>query len=170
MGKFTIEFNDNPLDVVAKIDDELKKLGLVISEVYGDGYHMQYEIRKIQNTETPVNKNTLSEKELWSLIEKANWKSDHDYDRIQKEFEQLPEDVYEQLSEFISLKVKALADKYHDDWLGDPGIDCGDDSWSDLRADVVGRGEDFYNSISVEKLMEMASNYDYEESFLYTCK
>jgi hypothetical protein len=43
----------------------------------------------------------------------------------------------------------------------------GDDSWSDLIFEVVGRGERFYNAITVDKLREMANNDDYVESFHY---
>jgi hypothetical protein len=108
--------------------------------------------------------------EMWRLIEAAQWKSDHSYKRIRSEWSKLPEDKFQELKEFIHSKASELGRKYENAWLGKdggPGIDVSDDGWSDLRYDVVGRGEEFYNTITVEKLREMADNYDYQESFSY---
>jgi hypothetical protein len=111
-----------------------------------------------------------NEQKYWRLIENAQWKSDHNYNRISDEWSKLPNNEFQELKEFIHEKVKILSKTYYDAWLGKdggPGIDASDDSWSDLRYDVVGRGEEFYNSITVDKLREMASRYDYQESFCY---
>lgn len=111
-----------------------------------------------------------TEYELWRLIESAKWTSDHDYNRISKEWSELPKEDYKQLANFINKKSGELYDKFEAAWLGSdggPGIDVGDDSWSDLVYEVIGRGEMFYNSITVEKLRQMADDNDYEESFSY---
>ena len=108
--------------------------------------------------------------EMWQLIESAQWESDHDYKRIRNEWSKLPENKFEELKEFIYKKSRELGTKYRDAWLGNdggPGIDASDDGWSDIRYEVVGRGEEFFNSITVEKLREMADEYDYRESFCY---
>ncbi len=110
----------------------------------------------------------LTEQELWKLIESADWKSDYDYERIQELFSKLPKSTFEQLSEFYGEKHSALYDKFESDWLGDPGIPVGDDSWSDLTAEVVGRGQRFYNAITAKKLRKMAITYDYMENFGYS--
>ena len=105
---------------------------------------------------------------LWGLIEKANWKKDHDYRRIEKEFKNLPKDIYKELQKFAYDKVDELHVRFGKQWLGDPGIECSDDSWSDLRAEVVGRGEKFFNKITVKKLQKMALTRDYRENFTYS--
>ena len=110
------------------------------------------------------------EQKCWKMIEDAKWKFDHDYERISFNWSELPKNEFKMLDSFIESKATALFEKYQDAWLGHdggPGIDVSDDSWSDLIYDVIGRGERFYNSITVEKLREMADNDDYEESFAY---
>ncbi len=112
----------------------------------------------------------INESKNWKLIEDLKWKSDHDYDRIGLELSNLEKDNFQELKSFVDKKASELAKKYHDAWLGyndGGGFDVGDDSWSDLVYDVVGRGEKFFNSITADKLREMASNSDYEESFCY---
>jgi len=110
------------------------------------------------------------EQDYWKLVEDANWKSDHSYKRILNEWLKLPEDTFEELKKFIDKKASMLYKKYGPAWLGQdggPGINASDDSWNDLIHDVIGRGEHFYNTVTVEKLREMADNYDYKESFAY---
>jgi hypothetical protein len=111
-----------------------------------------------------------TEKELWTIIEQANWKSDHSYYRIEAEWSKLDKNTYKQLVEFISEKANELKQKYEDAWLGNDGsegIDVSDDGWMDLTAEVVGRGEEFFNSITADKLRRMADEHDYKECFLY---
>ncbi len=112
-------------------------------------------------------KQELEEKNLWKIIEKAEWKKDHSYDRIAKLWSKLPKSAFEQLEKFIRNKQNSLYKKYEDAWLSDPGIDIGDDSWGDLLAEVVGRGEKFYNKITIKKLQKMADEEDFEECFIY---
>jgi hypothetical protein len=71
------------------------------------------------------------------------------------------------LEDFVNNKVIELGKRFHNDWLGDPGIDVSDDSWGDLRNEVVGRGKEFYENITVRKLQDMANVMDYHESFSY---
>jgi hypothetical protein len=111
-----------------------------------------------------------NEQKNWKLIEATNWKSDHSYRRIEVELSSLDDNTFKELKEFVHEKAKTLSKTYYDAWLGrdgGPGFDVSDDSWSDLVYDVVGRGEDFYNSITADKLRGMASNDDYQESFSY---
>ena len=106
----------------------------------------------------------------WRMIESLKWKSDHDYERISDELSKLDTSVKSELEDFVRNKASILYKKYRDAWLGNdggPGFSVGDDSWDDLVYDVVGRGEDFYNSITTDKLREMANNKDFEESFSY---
>jgi len=121
----------------------------------------------IEELETMVMK---TENELWEIIEKANWKSDHDYNRIVKEWSNLDEDAFVQLARFINAKASILMHDYEEAWLdrdGNGGIGVSDDGWMDLTADVVGRGEQFYNDVTADKLRKMADENDYKECFLY---
>lgn len=111
----------------------------------------------------------LTESELWRLIESCQWASDYDSDRISDLLHsKLSEDDFKQLADFAEKKTNELGAKFNDDWLGNPGIGVSDDGWSDLTAEVVGRGEEFYNNITTELLIKMANENDYEENFLYS--
>lgn len=105
----------------------------------------------------------------WKTIEELEWTKDHDYNRIEDYLKDnfTIEDCLE-LSEFVNDMQDDLMARFHNDWLGDPGIDVSDDSWNDLTAEVVGRGKDFYKNITVKKLQEMANNRDYQENFRYS--
>lgn len=110
----------------------------------------------------------LSEKELWQLIENLNWSLDHDYRRIGDELNLLGSDISNQIKEFAYKKYRLIDSQYREDWLGEPGIEVSDDGWSDLTAEVVGRGKEFYENITVEKLQVMANTSNYYENFNYS--
>jgi hypothetical protein len=100
----------------------------------------------------------------WEIIESLNW--DGDYKRCEKQLvDTYSMDKIIQVETFVDEKVNQLDKQFHQDWLDD--IEVSDDGWSDLRYEVVGRGKLFYESITKEKLMEMAENFDYHESFAY---
>ena len=106
---------------------------------------------------------------LWKQVEELNWKSDGDYRRI----EEFIKNRYnfnsaKELAAFVDSKAAELGREFEKAWLGDPGIACSDDSWSDLRYEVVGRGREFFETITVGKLQEMADNNDYQESLSYS--
>lgn len=108
------------------------------------------------------------EKECWGQIKKLNWWNDPNDDRVASELERyftLNEMI--RLRDFVDNKQRELMDKFNEDWLDNPGIGVSDDGWSDLTAEVIGRGEEFYNNITAEQLAEMADCNDYQESFLY---
>ena len=110
------------------------------------------------------------EQKCWKMIEDAMWPFDHNYRRISHNWSELPKKEFKMLETFIESKAASLFEKYEAAWLGQdggPGINASDDSWSDLIFEVVGRGERFYNSVTVDQLREIAKNDDYEESFAY---
>lgn len=108
------------------------------------------------------------ENEYWQQIEELEWSKDGDYKRIEQQLiDNFTPSEIKQLDDFARNKVNELGKRFNNDWLGDPGIDVSDDGWSDLRNEVVGRGKEFYENITVEKLQEMADNNDYNESFSY---
>ena len=112
-------------------------------------------------------KNNL-ENEYWQQIEKLEWAKDANYDRIEQYLkDNLTVSECIQLSDFVKNKTDQLRIRFHDDWLGDPGIDVSDDGWSDLVNEVVGRGKEFYENITLKKLQEMANVMDYHENFSY---
>ena len=113
------------------------------------------------------------EDKYWKQIEELKWHtdsfiSDGDYNRIKQQLiDNFTPSEIKQLDDFVRSKVNELGQRFHNNWLGDPGIGVSDDGWSDLRNEVVGRGKEFYENITVEKLQEMANNNDYNESFSY---
>jgi hypothetical protein len=105
---------------------------------------------------------------LWNRIEELNWTSDGDYRRI----EDFIKNRYSfssarELAEFVNSRATELGHEFEKAWLGDPGIACSDDSWSDLRYEVVGRGQEFFETITTSKFQYMALDRDYQESFEY---
>ena len=112
----------------------------------------------------------MTEKELWKLIEDADWKLDHDYERIKDEWSKLDKDTYIQLKIFTKQKNAELESKFNDAWLdkdGKGGFRCCVDGWNDLIAEVVSRGEEFYNNITSDKLRQMAKDNDYYYYYNY---
>ena len=108
------------------------------------------------------------EENYWKQIEELEWSEDADYKRIEQYLiNNLTPSEAIQLEDFVNNKVIELGKRFHNDWLGDPGIEVSDDSWGDLRNEVVGRGKEFYENITVAKLQEMANVMDYHESFSY---
>ena len=108
------------------------------------------------------------EDKYWQQVEELEWSKDGDYKRIEEYIKNnYSFNSARQLDDFVRSKVNELGKRFHNDWLGDPGIGVSDDGWSDLRNEVVGRGKEFYENITVAKLQEMANNNDYNESFSY---
>lgn len=108
---------------------------------------------------------------FWPIIEFLNYKSDNNYKRVKE----LILDLYRftgalsyddimLLIKILEFKLTAL-EKNH----GNKIKNVSDDSWSDLRADIVSRGEDFYNKavLDFDLVQRMADDNDYKESFYY---
>lgn len=110
----------------------------------------------------------LTGEKCWELIKEANWQSDHNYERIRELYMKLSQGELKQLLMFVKHKIDVLEETFRDDWLGKPGISVSDDGWFDLKAEVVGRGKEFYQSINKEKLRKMADEGDYYENFVYS--
>lgn len=110
-----------------------------------------------------------NEVKFWKLIEQANWGKDHNFKRINRFFkENLSKKELEDLRNFVNSKFIELNYRFNDlrkrhdvDWIGD-------DSWSDLLCEVIGRGYFFYKLITDEKIKEMINKNDYQESFYYS--
>lgn len=109
------------------------------------------------------------EDQYWKQIEELEWSKDHDYKRIEQYLtDNLGVVKSSELANFVADMQDDLMARFYNDWLGDPGIEVGDDGWNDLTAEVVGRGKKFYKSITVPKLQKMAINRDYHENFCYS--
>jgi hypothetical protein len=107
-------------------------------------------------------------KRLWKQVEELAWTSDSDYRRVEEHVKnRYSFSSAKELAKFVNDKAAELAVQYKSAWLSDPGIACGNDSWSDLRYEVVARGQEFFESITVTKMQDMALNQDYQESFAY---
>ncbi len=97
---------------------------------------------------------------MWREIEKLNWSKDHDISRVRNQILKLK--CKEELSQFVFEKVETLMLKFKTTKL-----DIGDSSFSDVLAEVVSRGESFYNNITTSILQKMIKNHDYDENFEY---
>ena len=110
------------------------------------------------------------DKFFWRVVDLVDYKSDNDYDRIREMFLNLngfcgvSAEVFKALKEALKIKLDALDKRWGDDIR-----EVGDDSWSDLRADIISRGRDFYNKAMTDfdMVQRMANEMDFEESFSY---
>lgn len=109
----------------------------------------------------------MTEKMCWAIIEGLDWKSDHDYNRINKELKEiLTLDAFNQLLDFVLVKAKQFKLKFNDVWISK--LEAGEDSWSDICFDVVGRGRDEYEQMTEDRLVEIDYLLLYQESFIYS--
>ena len=123
-------------------------------------------IKELEKRNYRVVDNLKTESQMWRLIEEADWKSDHDNERIEDFFrEKLNKKDLEKMVTFVDKLMDDMNDKFEKDWLGKPGFDVSDDGWIDLRAEVIGRGEKFYKNITASKLRKMAKEGDYKECY-----
>ena len=106
-------------------------------------------------------------KDFWDFVKEANWTLDHDYKRIGKLLVGKYKNQRFEFESIYNFLEATLDEKYIENWLDEPGINCSDDSWGDLLSEVIGRGIDSYNNITVDKLVKMADNRDYTEKFGY---
>lgn len=109
-----------------------------------------------------MEKETIEEKnirEFWEFIKDADWDSDDDYKRIQKL-------LYGKYSDnrkvFVDIYRSLTGDLY--DRFINVDLIIGDDGFSDLLAQIVGNGKDFYDSIDDCGIQSMS----YTENFGYS--
>jgi hypothetical protein len=111
----------------------------------------------------------LSHDQMWNIIEHVEWREKNNDAKVIKINEllnkKLSEGKFEQLNEFAVEKAEQL-DKINGKKTY-PLLErkLGDDLWGDLKGYVVGRGEKFYNNITVEKLQKII-DYDKYHNFL----
>lgn len=111
------------------------------------------------------------DKFFWQVIDFVDYPLDNDYKRIRNIFLNLnrycgiDSDVILALKTCFYSKIEALEKKW-----GDDIYNVGDDSWGDLRSEIVSRGKDFYNRAmsDFDMVQRMANNEDYTESFQYS--
>jgi len=72
--------------------------------------------------------------------------------------------ILRESTEELLKKCKAIDNKWGDDIRG-----VGDDSWSDLKSDIVSRGKEYYDRalIDFDLVQRMSNEDDYTESFSY---
>jgi len=106
----------------------------------------------------------MTNQRFWDLIEKCNWKSDYNYERICQELKDLKflnskEEYKEFEKKFYETKnilYKKTFDFYN---YG------GDDSFDDMLSDTIGQGEKSYNNMINNPSY---CNYNGKESFAYS--
>jgi hypothetical protein len=107
---------------------------------------------------------------LWKFVDMVDYKSDNNYRRINSlltdlnRFVGVPPEKILILAKLIDFKCRILDKKWGND------VEIGEDSWSDLRADIVSRGEDFYDKalIHLDLIQSLIDEDDYTESFIYS--
>ena len=121
----------------------------------------------IDETENDIN--------CWRIIEFADWKNCKDYKIIGNNMRLVfKQEVLKQVKNFYSEKLKEIEEVLNNYAATQPkgrrsfwGL--GDDSFWDLRAHIIGLGENFYlrvlNDPSIAK--EMADKGDFKENFGY---
>ena len=149
---------------------DLIEKGAIITAMYNDIEDKEDLLgnREIGNRETGV---TIIDDLFWYIVDLVDYKKDDDYRRVKKYLMDLnrlagvPSNVFKLLSRVIMFKSTAL-----DISSGrGRGIDVGEDSWGDLRVDVISRGKEFYDKAikSSYVMKKMAEHSDYTESFMY---
>ena len=115
---------------------------------------------------------SIDETTFWSLVEAANWKSDHNYDRIKigliRQLTPSAIDQFQDLFQKFNNKLAKAVDNYCDQNNKTTG--CSDDPYSDLIAHVVGLGKEEYEQSlkNPELVVARAKKGDYKESFSYS--
>jgi hypothetical protein len=141
---------------------ELLDIGSTITSMYND-------LGKV--TASRKTGKTSADDLFWYVIDLLDYKKDNDYKRVNRYLTDLnrlagvPTKTIKLIKSILDLKINTL-DLASD---GGKGINVSDDSWSDLRYDVVSRGKEFFHEVVDDpSIMEkMAKEYDYTESFAY---
>lgn len=107
-----------------------------------------------------------TEEYVWSLIDAMDWNLDRDYVRVKR---WCLDNLNKEIVSIVRTQVYALMNEINNR-AGDHVDGCGDDSWSDVRAHIIGCGKEAYYTVmsnSVENCQKIIDDGDYEESFLY---
>ncbi len=100
---------------------------------------------------------------FWNFVDLSMWKDTHDYRYAEKLYKKMPKNLQVIIkSDYDKLynELERRFEKFVRDKLSD-------DSWSDLRSDIIGRGVNFYKSIDKQTIQQMISQEDYYENFGY---
>ena len=105
----------------------------------------------------------LKERVMWQVIEDMNFneRDHHGAGKYLVEDSGLNVKGIKEVYDFAVKKCDALYNKLFDV----KGVS--DDSYDDLRWQIVANGEEFYNNITLEKAQSMIDNNEYKESFAY---
>ena len=104
----------------------------------------------------------------WSIIRELKWTKDHDWRRVQSYLAETytPKKI-DEIKKFVQIKIEELRTKFGSDSIFGLDIVYDDSGW-DLCAEVVGRGNKFYENITAEELKKMKRAMDYVENFEYS--
>lgn len=159
------------LDKTLKGKDLIKHnldLSVKINDMYDSSQSDRNINRVIINRQ---NGKTNLDELVWFIIDEVDYKKDNDYYRINDLILDLNR-LYGVSSELISDVRKVI--NYKSNYLSkvesEKISDISEDSRSDLRYDIVSRGEDFYNKAlnDVNIIDKMIDDRDYKESFIYS--
>ena len=102
---------------------------------------------------------------FWSLIDMLDWGKDCDYKRVKRTIlKNLNEDVANALRKCVNQRMTAL-----DHVAGDFIHGVGDDSWGDVRAHIIGLGQEVYDAAiaDIDTIQDRIDRGAYTECFLY---
>jgi hypothetical protein len=109
---------------------------------------------------------------FWELVKSAAWASDFNYVRIKiqlmKSLTATAQNEYETIFNKMTGVLAKTIDQYCEE--NDTTIGCGDDSFSDLVAHIVGLGQAEYDAAIKDPgiAVKRASKGQYKESFAYS--
>jgi hypothetical protein len=108
---------------------------------------------------------------FWPIVDMLDYKSDNDYRRVKEIILDLYRFTgalsYNDIMLFIKIlefKLTSIEKNHGREIRG-----VSDDSWGDLKADIVSRGKDFYTKAisDFDLVQKMSDDMDYNESFYY---
>lgn len=108
---------------------------------------------------------SVSEKEFWTFVSKAQWTEDHDYNRIKKMIlRTMDKDSARELDKTYRQIYGKLHTHIFDDVEG-----VSDDSYSDLIAHIVGSGKGLYDAVmdNPSLAQQIIDEHKFKESFSY---
>jgi len=131
------------------------------------------ELEKVESERIDREKN---DPKHWAIIQSLGWGRSYDYNRMS---DQLCNSLSREESKALRCFVNRLMNQLYETFRvweekTNNRLDCGDDSWSDLRAHVIGLGEEEFTAALREpqRLVdryeaEYGSREGYRESFMH---
>ena len=117
----------------------------------------------------------MTEDNVWFIIDKMNWSSDHDAERCYEVFINLlkekgwSKESYEEQFFKLSDNLFKTLEKHNFSLDPDGGYGLGDDGFAYLCDSIMGSGKELYYKVLKDNsiALKMAEDYDFEEGFCW---